>query len=49
MTKFTFRAATLAVLALGAASTAAFAVDSDARPGGPMNGARCRNTAPRLL
>jgi hypothetical protein len=34
MTKFTFRAATLAVLALGAVSTAAFAADSNARPGG---------------
>jgi hypothetical protein len=34
MTRFTFRAAALAVLALGAASAAAFAADSDARPGG---------------
>ena len=34
MTKFTFRAAALAVLALGAASTVAFAADSGARPGG---------------
>ena len=56
MTKFTFRAAALAVLALGAASTVAFAADSGARPGGhyewrqvPQFGPKAPMTAPRRV
>ena len=56
MTKFTFRAAALAVLALGAASTAAFAADSSARPGGhyewrqvPQFGPKAPMAAPRRV
>ena len=56
MTKFTFRAAALAVLALGAASTVAFAADSGARPGGhyewrqvPQFGPKAPMAAPRRV
>jgi hypothetical protein len=56
MTKFTFRTAALAVLALGAVSTAAFATDSDARPGGhyewhqvPQHGPKAPLTAPQRV
>lgn len=56
MTKFTFRTAALAVLALSAASTAAFAENSDRRPGGhyewhqvPQFGPKAPLTAPRRV
>ena len=56
MTKFTFRVATLAVLALGITSTAAFAADSDSRPGGhyewrqvPQFGPKAPLTAPHRV
>ncbi len=56
MDKFTFRAATFAVLALGTASTAAFAADSDAPKGGhyewrqvPQFGPKAPLTAPRRV
>ena len=56
MTKYIFRAATLAVLALGAASTAAFAADSGQPMGGhyewrqvPQAGPKAPLTAPRRV
>jgi hypothetical protein len=56
MTKFTFGTAALAVLALGAASTATFATDVDAPQGGhyewrqvPQHGPKAPLTAPQRV